>query len=162
VDRFEEIAMFAELFALSLLTTPMTCIRASEPLARIFIEFPEGGSEIDGEDATALTEAARWASRDETLRLGVYGYADKGDSTTPSDWSTEDLELARLRSNVVFDRLIADGVSSDRMGRDAYGLRGKGGITRDGEDGRGRYTTAVVVVTVASPPVPEGRPVPTC
>lgn len=48
------------------------------------------------------------------------------------------------------------------MGRDAYGLRGKGGVTRDGTDGRSRYTTAVVVVTVASPPAQDGRPVPAC
>ena len=155
--------MFAELFALSLLTTPPTaCTRASDPIARIFVEFPEGGSEIDEEDAAALAEIAGRASQDQTLRLGVYGYADKGDSTTPSDWSAENLELARLRSNVVFERLVADGASPDRMGRDAYGLRGKGGVMRDGADGRSRYTTAVVVVTVASPPVRDGRPIPAC
>ncbi|HUZ63104.1 MAG TPA: OmpA family protein [Acetobacteraceae bacterium] len=88
---------------------------APAPVPHVVVFFPEWSAAIDAAAGRAIDGAARAAHAAPAQSVVVTGFAD------PAGSRKANLDLSRLRAQVVIDRLEADGVAAARIRRAAAG-----------------------------------------
>lgn len=89
--------------------------RAGDRLPHIVVFFQPWSANLDDSALRAVQSAADWAKQHSDAGLVVIGYA----STVGS--AQANVDLSRLRAQIVGDTLMADGVPADRIRRRALG-----------------------------------------
>ena len=77
--------------------------------------FQEWSAQLDTPAVAVIQSAADQAKANPSLPVTVIGFAD------PTGSPQANLDLSRLRTQLVFDQLVKDGVSPGRVRRDARG-----------------------------------------
>lgn len=82
---------------------------------RFAVFFQEWSAQLDGPAIGVVQSAADQAKANPSLPVTVVGFAD------PTGSSQANLDVSRLRAQLVYDQLVKDGISPGRVRREARG-----------------------------------------
>jgi outer membrane protein OmpA-like peptidoglycan-associated protein len=122
--------------AIALLLTLGACVMPAPPGQRFVVFFTEFSAQLDEPAKLAIAGAANYSKQHPAFPVQVVGLAD------PTGSPQANVDLSRLRAQVVSDALVAGGVPVAGITRQA---RGGTGFTLDSQESRR------VEITVGAP-----------
>jgi outer membrane protein OmpA-like peptidoglycan-associated protein len=111
-------SLFAAVLALSLAALLAGCSLLGPGRQAYAVFFAEWSAQLDGPAQGVVNGAAQFAKQHADFPVIVAGYAD------PEGSPQANIDISRLRAQVVADLLVADGVPLARIQRRAHGAVG--------------------------------------